>query len=244
MKNIIFDIGNTKTKYAVFENGSLIFDGICINLDSESVINLIKDTGNVDGVIFSAVGELESEVVEVAKKHVHTVVNADYQTALPCKNLYKTKETLGFDRIAACVGAAEVKQNSDILVIDSGTAITYDIITSDLEYLGGLISPGINMRYKALSDYTAKLPLCEIDDNTPLIGSTTKESIIGGVQNGIINEVDAYITQIKCKYPNINVFLTGGDAIFFDKKLKNSIFVHQKLLLYGLNRILEYNAEN
>jgi len=244
MKNIVFDIGNTKTKYAVFNDGKLLCDGIYVNLDCETVLKLVKDTGDVDGIIFSAVGELNNDIVESVKELVSIVLLADYTTSLPCKNLYKTKETLGFDRIAACIGAAEISKNKDILVIDSGTAITYDIITSDLEYLGGLISPGINMRYKALSEYTAKLPLCEIDTETPMIGKTTRESIVGGVQNGIINEVDAYISQIKCNYPNISVFLTGGDAIFFDKKLKNSIFVHQKLLLYGLNRILEYNAEN
>jgi len=244
MKNIVFDIGNTKTKYAVFNDGELLSDGIYVNLDCEIVLKLVKDTGGVDGIIFSAVGELNNDIVEAVKESVSIVILADYTTSLPCNNLYKTKETLGFDRIAACIGAAEILKNRDVLVIDSGTAITYDIITSNLEYLGGLISPGINMRYKALSDYTAKLPLCEIDAETPLVGKTTRESIIGGVQNGIINEVDAYISQIKCNYPNISVFLTGGDAIFFDKKLKNSIFVHQKLLFYGLNRILEYNAEN
>jgi len=244
MKNIVFDIGNTKTKYAVFNNGELLCDGIYVNLDCETVLKLVNDTDGINGIIFSAVGELNNGIVEAVKELVSIVILAGHTTSLPCENLYKTKETLGFDRIAACIGAAEIRKNRDILVIDSGTAITYDIITSDLEYLGGLISPGINMRYKALSDYTVKLPLCEIEAETPLIGKTTRESIVGGVQNGIINEVDAYISQIKCNYPNISVFLTGGDAIFFDKKLKNSIFVHQKLLFYGLNRILEYNAEN
>lgn len=242
MKNLILDIGNTFTKYAVFEKDEIIEDGIIDCFDEHSCESIIYKM-SIDSVIISAVGYLSSLIVDKIKPIVNLLIVADYTTPLPCENLYKTKETLGFDRIAACIGASSLYPNKDILVIDAGTAITYDIISKNKQYLGGLISLGVQMRYRALSEYTAKLPLCKISEESPLIGKTTVESIVGGVQNGIINEIDAYISAIKLEYPDIHVFLTGGDAIFFDKKLKNSIFVNQKLLLYGLNRILEYNAE-
>ncbi|MGB5988229.1 MAG: type III pantothenate kinase [Marinifilaceae bacterium] len=242
MRNLVFDIGNTLAKYAVFEDNKIILiDNIDV-LDVKACEEIISGN-SVDAVIFSAVGRLDCDVVEKAKSLISNVILADYTTALPCDNFYESKETLGFDRIAACIGAAFLYPNKNILVIDAGTAITYDIITANNEYLGGIISLGLNMRYRALEHFTDRLPLCEISENTPLIGKTTVESIVGGVQNGIIAEIDAYICNIKIEYPDVHVFLTGGDVFFFDKKLKNGIFVNQKLLFYGLNRILEYNAE-
>lgn len=243
MKNLVFDIGNTLVKYAIFLDGEIIEDNVLDKLSEETCLSLLDKNPGIDAVMFSAVGYLSINVVAKVREFIDYVIVADQETALPCKNLYKTKETLGFDRIAACIGASSLKPNENNLVIDAGTAITYDIITEKAEYLGGLISPGIKMRYRALNEYTAKLPLCEIIAETPVIGRTTEESIVGGVQNGVINELSAYISLIRDRYVNINVFLTGGDAFFFDNKLKNSIFVNQKLLFYGLNRILEYNAE-
>lgn len=243
MKNIVIDIGNTKTKYAVFSDGEIIFDNVVQDLSVELLVNIVKRFEYIDGIIFSAVGRVDMDIVLKSENLVRRVILADYNTPIPCLNFYKTQKTLGFDRIAACIGAATIEPFSDILVIDAGTAITYDIFTSKQEYLGGLISPGINMRYRALAEFTAKLPLCSIEKETPLIGTSTNESIIGGVQNGVVSEVDAYIDKIVTKYPSLKVFLTGGDTIFFDKKLKNSIFVNQKLIFYGLNRILEYNAD-
>jgi len=243
MKNLVFDIGNTLAKYAVFQDGIILDEKVLEQLTEKECQDIIDRNSGIDAVLFSAVGELSDDVVAKMKELVDYVIVANHETALPCKNSYKTKETLGFDRIAACIGATCIEPNKNILVIDAGTAITYDLITAEGEYLGGLISPGISMRYRALSEFTVKLPLCEITNETPLVGTTTRESIVGGVQNGVINELSAYISSINDIYADINVFLTGGDAFFFDKKLKNSIFVNQKLLFYGLNRILEYNAE-
>lgn len=242
MRNLVFDIGNTLAKYAVFEDDEILFvDNIDV-LDSKVCEDIIKDN-DIEAVIFSAVGKLDTAVVKHAKTLLSNVILADSNTNLPCINLYETKETLGFDRIAACIGAACVCPNKNLLVIDAGSAITFDVMTAEKEYLGGLISPGLSMRYRALEHFTAKLPLCKISEETPLIGKTTIDSIVGGVQNGVISELDAYICKINAKYPDVHVFLTGGDAFFFDKKLKNGIFVNQKLLFYGLNRILKYNAE-
>jgi type III pantothenate kinase len=164
-------------------------------------------------------------------------------TPLPIENRYLTKETLGKDRIAAVVGAYDLYPNQNLLVIDAGTAITYDFINEKGQYLGGNISPGIEMRFKALNYYTGKLPRVQPKEWNKLYGSTTEEAILGGVLNGVVFEVDKTIESFKEFYKNLKVIITGGDAEFFDNKLKNSFFVNFNLLALGLNRILEYNGE-
>ncbi|HKL32104.1 MAG TPA: type III pantothenate kinase, partial [Tangfeifania sp.] len=163
---------------------------------------------------------------------------------LPIENLYQTKDTLGKDRIAAVVGAFDLYPNTNVLVIDAGTAITFDIINEQGQYLGGNISPGLEMRFKALNKFTGRLPLVRKNDFDNLYGRTTEEAILAGVQHGIVFETDKAIETFKEFYNNLKVIITGGDAIFFDKKLKNSFFVHFNLTALGLNRILEHNGEN
>jgi type III pantothenate kinase len=140
------------------------------------------------------------------------------------------------------VAANFLYPEKDILVIDAGTAITYEIVTSKGEYKGGAISPGIVLRFKSLNDHTVKLPLLEKTNEFPIIGTNTSECILSGVLNGVISEIDGYIDSVKINFPEIYVLLTGGDSNFFANKLKNSIFVNQNLLTIGLNRILELNV--
>ena len=132
----------------------------------------------------------------------------------------------------------------NILIIDAGTAITYDILTAEGKYLGGNISPGLEMRFKALNQFTGKLPKIEKVEFNKLYGQTTEQAIIAGVQNGFVFEVDSTITSFKEFYNNLKVIITGGDAEFFDKKLKNSFFVHFNLISLGLNRVLQHNGES
>ncbi len=193
--------------------------------------------------IISAVGKEDKNLFEFLRNQMPTL-ELDYNTSLPIVNLYKTPETLGCDRIAAAVGANYLYPSTDLLVIDSGTAITYDLINSKAEYIGGAISPGIYLRYKSLNLHTAKLPLLNSLSNNSFIGATTDECIESGVLNGVVGEVDYFIDRIKKDYPSIKVVLTGGDANFFVNKLKNSIFVVQNLVLIGLNRILDFNAKH
>ena len=167
----------------------------------------------------------------------------DHQTPLPIRNRYLTKETLGYDRIAAAVEASARFPGQDILIIDAGTAITIDFVNSENEFLGGNISPGLLMRYRALHEFTGKLPLVEPADQDALLGDDTEGAIRAGVQNGIIFELDGYINEQKKRYPRLQILMTGGDAVFFDKNLKNYIFVDLNLNLFGLHRILEYNVE-
>jgi len=244
MKNLTIDIGNTLAKYAIFENESLVSKGSFGDNICKGINILLEKNNGIENCIISAVGKINIEEIEKFSKKFKSFIIADYKTKIPCINRYKTPETLGFDRIAACIGAFFLSEKKNCLVIDSGTALTFDIINSESEYLGGLISPGIEMRFKALNKFTNSLPLCSKRDIIPLYGQSTKESIVGGVTQGIINEIDAYIFSIKEKYADLKVFLTGGDAFFFDKRLKNSIFVQPNLIYYGLNQILIYNAKN
>ena len=198
---------------------------------------------NLKSLIISTVKDYSPELKNVFQEKFERVIELDENTPLPIENCYKTKDTLGKDRIAAIVGAHDLYPKTNLLVIDAGTAITYDVINDKGQYLGGNISPGIKMRFKALHQFTGKLPKVQQQDFNKLYGTTTEEAIRAGVQHGVVFEVDKAIDTFKDFYGNLKVIITGGDADFFDKKLKNSFFVHFNLTALGLNRILEYNGE-
>lgn len=240
--NLIVDIGNTLTKVAVFKNDEMLFTNKFPQLTCEYLSEILNDY-NVKSTIVSNVGEFSSECEEFLSQNTRLFIFSS-DTPLPIKNCYTTPNTLGPDRLAAAVGANALYPNSNVLAIDSGTAITFELVTSKGEYLGGAISPGISIRFRALHQFTSKLPLLSIEDNVKLIGSTTNEAIIAGVLNGIVNEVDGYINSVREQYSPLEVVFTGGDSFFFDKKLKNSIFVHPNIVLFGLNRILIYNENS
>jgi type III pantothenate kinase len=160
---------------------------------------------------------------------------------LPFRIAYKTPETLGADRVAAAAEAWCQQPGRDLLVIDMGTAITYDMITSQGIYLGGNIAPGIDMRFKALNHYTGKLPLVSKDGERVNIGDTTDTAIREGVLQGVSYEIKGYIETYKNKYPHLLVFLTGGDTKFLDNRTKSRTFADSLLVLKGLNRILTLN---
>jgi type III pantothenate kinase len=204
---------------------------------------LKKEYETLDHVILSSVKDYSPELQTKLKKDFKRFIELDENTLLPFENCYQSKETLGKDRIAAVAGAQQVYPNQNVLVIDAGTAITYDLLNDKKQYLGGNISPGIQIRYKALNQFTGRLPLVEQDDFEKLYGSTTIEAIRAGVQHGVAFEVDKAIDTFKEFYNNLKVIITGGDANFFDKKLKNSFFVHFNLVAIGLNRILQHNGE-
>ncbi|MGB5270960.1 MAG: type III pantothenate kinase, partial [Eudoraea sp.] len=160
---------------------------------------------------------------------------------IPFKNSYATPQTLGMDRVALATAAFYFNPDANTLVIDAGTCITYDMINDYGEYLGGAISPGLRMRYKALHEHTSKLPLLEPKNYNDIIGNSTDASIHSGVLNGICREIDGVIGQYQSRFEDLTVILTGGDAQILSKRLKNTIFAHSNFLLKGLNYLLEYN---
>lgn len=240
--NLIIDIGNSSTKYAIFGDNNLIVTER-VAAFSVDVAHEILNKYSVERSIVSAVGRIDEEAFEVLSKKI-PVLYFSSSTPIPIKNCYATPSTLGADRLAAAVGANELFPNNNVLSIDCGTAITYDLVNRKGEYVGGAISPGITTRFRALHHFTAKLPEVPFNEEFPLVGATTHESILAGVLNGVVNEVDGYIASLKEKYIDLLVLFTGGDAFFFEKKLKNSIFVHPNLVILGLNRILNYNAKH
>ena len=241
--NLVIDIGNTRCKLAVFREGSMIDSRIVISDASDSVQALKEHYPEIQQCIISSVkSDLGKVPITLEKLGIlYMVLNPTLK--FPFSINYLTPQTLGNDRLAAVAGAYTLHPNKDILVIDAGTAITFDLITQKEGYLGGNISPGLEMRYKALHSFTDELPLQSKDNNHELIGRCTKDAITNGVQNGLIFEINGYLTKIGEKYPQLTVLLTGGDSQFFGNKLKKTIFAVPNLTLLGLNLILEYNAQ-
>ena len=241
--NLVIDIGNTRTKFSVFNRGEVLITVPVEEFLPEHIDILQGEHPDLQKVILSAVKDYSPELKSALQNKFKFFLELDAKTPLPIENFYKTPETLGKDRIAAAVGGFDLYPDTNLLIIDAGTAITYDIINEKHQYLGGNISPGIEMRFKALHQFTGKLPLVNQQKFDKLYGITTEEAIRAGVQHGVIFEVDKAIDTFNDFYKNLKVIITGGDAVFFDKKLKNSFFVNFNLIALGLNRILEYNGE-
>lgn len=243
MINLCIDIGNTLTKVAVFTGTKMDH----FEVVQTSIVDRLKTIiveKKIECAIVSSVANYPPELDNLLKEKLRTYLVLDAYTPLPIENLYETKDSLGKDRIAVAVGANFLYPGTDVLIIDAGTAITYEFINRKAQYMGGAIAPGIHMRFKALNAFTHKLPLVEPRHEHLLFGRNTIEAIRVGVQSGIVHEIDGTISSYKAQYPELQVILTGGDIKFFDNKLKNAIFVVSNLLMIGLNRILTYNAQN
>lgn len=243
MINLVIDIGNSRTKIALFNQHDLMFNVPLDILTAENVKMLKDEHPQLKKAILSSVKPYDEELKRILSEEFDQFLELDHQTELPIENLYETPETLGKDRIAAAVGANELFPGQNLLIIDAGTAITYDLVSEKNQFIGGNISPGLEMRFKALNHFTGKLPLISYSDEFELIGRNTTDAIRAGVQNGILYEMGQNIDFFNKNYRNLHIIMTGGDANFFDKKLNYSIFVHFNLTLIGLNRILEHNAK-
>jgi type III pantothenate kinase len=242
--NLVLDLGNTFGKIAVCEHKKVVEAATYEKIRSREISYFHTRYPGLKGVIISSVVNYSREIIDYLRSQYSTCIELDHSTPLPLINRYLTPDTLGYDRIAAAVGAYTIYPDINVLVIDAGTAITYDIVTANGEFLGGNISQGLEIRFKSLNKYTNRLPLLERpEERPPLLGSSTREAIQSGIVNGLLFEMDGFIEAISKEYPKLQVVLTGGDAKYFVGKLKNSIFVDPNLNLIGLNRILEHNAE-
>lgn len=243
--NLIIDIGNTRSKYAIFDENVLV-DLIIDRSAIENVVENIMSRYPITNCILSSVKNVNQDSITIIEKikELKNVIIFNHQTEVSILNCYKTPETLGLDRIAGVVGAKQFYPNQNTLIIDCGSAITYDFINAENEYLGGNISPGIEMRFKALNTFTDKLPLLTKKNEPIALGDNTNTAIARGVENGTVFEVMGYIDHYSKIYKNLRIIITGGDALFFESKIKKNIFVNQNLILIGLNRILNTNVEN
>jgi len=239
--NLVIDAGNTLIKVAVFEKDQLIFQEIVDeNVLAPRLKEICDKYPRIKWAMVASVRNLEPKTLAVLAVF-SKVLRLDQNTKTPFKNSYATPSTLGVDRIALATAAFYHNPKGDTLIIDAGTCLTYDMVNDYGEYLGGAISPGLDMRYRALNQQTAKLPLLEKTDLLDFIGNSTDTSIHSGVINGICNEIDGVVDQYKLRFADLTVILTGGDAEFLSKRLKNTIFAHSNFLLEGLNYLLEYN---
>lgn len=242
MKNLAIDIGNTRTKIGLFEDQHLLDKKILEKVGLEEIIELATNHA-VENIILSNVAGGISEELEYYLDTNFNFIVLNENTALPIVNSYQTPQTLGRDRLAAIVGASQLYPKTNCLVVDAGTCITFDVLSAAGIYLGGNISPGIQMRFLAMHHFTNRLPKVEVKIVSKSFGTTTEEALINGGIMGVCLELEGYIRLCEEELGQINVILTGGDADFLGKTLKNEIFVNQNLVLIGLNQILAHNVD-
>lgn len=234
--NLAIDIGNSRAKIGLFSKNSF---EVIYDFTTEQIVGLLKEK-NVQNVILCSVGSSLAVWRKILGNY--NTIELSHTTPIPIENAYLTPKTLGMDRIASVIGATTISDKKNILVIDAGTCITFDYLKND-EYQGGAISPGIQIKLKALHNFTEKLPLVSLGKSVELIGKNTKDSIASGVLNGSVAEINSTIEEYTKLSDNLAVFLCGGDANLLSKSLKNIDFVEQELVLLGLNKILNYNVK-
>ncbi|MFT5645851.1 MAG: type III pantothenate kinase [Aureispira sp.] len=241
--NLCIDVGNTQVKLGVYDSkDSLLWFSKHPEL-TIAVLETLFLKFEIKQAILSSVRVEHAVVLEFLEASLETVLQLSSKTNVPLQSQYQTPETLGNDRLAAVAGANALYPKNGVLVIDAGTCITYDFVTADATYMGGSILPGITMRFQALHKLTAKLPLIEPADLDSFIGVSTKTSIQTGVLYGVLHELRGFKLQYEQEFGNIKVIVTGGDASYFESQLKNEIFAQPKLVLIGLNKILNYNIQ-
>ncbi len=240
--NLVLDFGNTNRKLALFDQGRLA------DLEQHPEITLslirrfiVKHPG-IQRCILSTVVDYPTPIKRfLASKLVF--LELDEKTPLPLKNRYRSPATLGKDRLAAAVGGSALFPGEPVLVINAGTCITYDLVSSRNEYLGGAITPGLQMRLQALHTFTGKLPLISLRNSEILTGRTTEESILSGVLAGTAAEMEGMVDRFSAQNPELKTILSGGDQNYFNKRLKISIFARPNIVLFGLQQILQFNVD-
>lgn len=241
--NLTIDLGNTYAKTGLFEAEKLIETNW--KLSYEELVNYVQ-TICPQRIMVSSVSYSEEQLKEEFSAITSEIYLLKNTTPVPLTKLYDTPETLGADRVAAAIGARVLYPKNNCIVIDMGTCITYDLVDCDDNFHGGIISPGVRMRFKAMNTFTQRLPLLEPDgipDGIPtLIGKSTKHAMQSGVMNGLLAEINGLIEEYSKVLTNINVIFCGGDASSFANRIKYPNFVVPELVLIGLNRILDYNV--
>lgn len=241
MAQLVIDIGNSRTKVAVFDDHKLIRKEIMDYPDPDDLDVFFNEHDIQHGIISSVNEEIGALETELAGRTRYIRFSAQLKNGID--NRYRSKATLGLDRLAGIIGARSLFPGRDCLVIDAGTCITYDAIDGSGVYRGGSIAPGLNMRLKAMHKFTGRLPLVELADFEELEGYDTATSMLSGVMNGAVFELKGFIENYNLQYSDLQVVLCGGDANFFDTRLKSSIFAHAlktepDLVLIGLNEVI------
>ena len=236
---LCFDLGNTRLKCAVFRDRDFAAEIILENTEPSTIKNIIDQFTPDKSILSSVINhsvEMETLLANHTKFH-----KLSAGSILPLTTPVGKPETIGADRLALSVAAVDLFPHQHNLAIGLGTCITYNFINNRHEFLGGSISPGMNMRFRAMHEQTALLPLIKAESNFPLVGYDTKTNLLSGVILGMAAEIDGIINAYSLKYSNFNVLLTGGDMGFFVPHLKNKIFADPNLIYKGLYAISECN---
>ncbi|MBF25847.1 MAG: pantothenate kinase [Flavobacteriales bacterium] len=239
--NLVLDVGNTSTKLALFAKNTIIEFIVINNFSIPYLREYIENRQDIKYLYYSNTSLSRKDIGNLCEELDVKYSDINHTSKLPIKISYSTPETLGSDRIALACGAAQ-QYSGNNLIIDFGTCITYDLVLGN-EYIGGQISPGLDMRLNALNYYTENLPKIVFKTPNVYIGNSTSNSILVGVYEGIIFEVNGIIEKYKLRYPNINIITTGGAAKIFNKKIKNINFFDSHLLMHGINYIIATNEQ-
>jgi type III pantothenate kinase len=238
--NLSIDLGNTYAKTGLFAEGKLVETNW--KLTYQELINYAQAV-HPKQIMISSVSYSEEKLQREFSTITPKIYLLKNTTSVPLTKLYDTPETLGADRVAATIGAKVLYPKSNCVVIDMGTCITYDLVDADDNFHGGIISPGVQMRFKAMNTFTKRLPLLEPEPIPTLIGKSTNHAMQSGVMNGLLAEINGLVEAYDKVLTNINVIFCGGDASYFANRIKYPNFVVPELVLIGLNRILEYNVK-
>jgi len=240
---LAIDVGNTRIKAALFEANTLVETFVFGKEDFISQVAFILELHpKIKTIVLATVGNFEKKLLSSFENKL-SIVYVSHESKFPFQNLYTTPTTLGIDRMVLAAGAVMTFPTQNRLIIDAGTCITYDFVDKNNNYLGGAISPGLSIRYEALHQQTAKLPLLSKTYAENFIGNSTEESIHSGIVNGVIYEISGFIEEYKNQYAKFIIILTGGDGEFLAKRLKNTIFANSNFLLESLNQTFQYNQK-
>ena len=248
--NLTIDNGNTSVKVAFFIGTQIVATNRFIRRDARLLERFISTYKPDTAIVCSTASSAASQRIEqLAEQRCRRVLHLTHETPMPIRLGYRTPQTLGRDRIATAVGAWCIAQRlddaCDVLVIDAGTAITYDLVTADGCFVGGNIAPGLSLRFKSLHEHTGQLPLVSPEGDLPVVGYDTETAIRSGVVLGLLGEIKNHISDLRLSHPNLMVFITGGDGKRLHGLLGNESFIyHEHLAAEGLNRIHLYNQAN
>jgi len=248
--NLTIDNGNTSVKVSYFIGTQVVATNRFVRRDARLLERFISSYKPETAIVCStASGTASQRIEQLADQRCSHVIHLTHETPMPIRLGYRTPATLGRDRIATAVGAWTIAQRldnaCDVLVIDAGTAITYDLVTASGCFVGGNIAPGLGLRFKALHEHTGLLPLVDVQGDAPVVGYDTETAIRSGVLLGLLGEIKGYIADLKLSHPNLMIFITGGDGKrLYERLADDSIIYNEHLAAEGLNRIYLYNKAN
>ena len=242
---LTIDEGNSSVKIALWRDDVMVQEVTCRHANLNDMAQVVAPWGHIDAAIYCSVCRHErSQLLDFMHLYADRAIILDAHTPMPITLGYRTPNTLGADRIAAAVGATVVAPKRTALVVDMGTAITYDVVTAEGEYLGGNIAPGIFVRLEALNHFTQALPLIETDGDCPRWGYDTTTAMRAGAIRGVVGELQYYRHCLRTDSYSATVVLTGGSADLIMPYISTPTIYEPNLVLIGLNRILNYNENN